>query len=301
MEELLLAYRDATQRGDIPAAESLGLEFLVLASERAAKEPSDDLRLNAEAHCHEEYADWPKAEAAYRQALELAVAQKNHGLEFKAHDDLSSLYGLLGDSRRALEETQAALQAARRTGIGPLLTMALESRARSLLEAGDASAALAAANEIVEVCGDDKMYDLQRARGLVIRARSAVELKDVASAEADQAVAMQILAPRSDAAMFAGVQSGLAGWWEVTSRIRSIHQDHRGAAEALSKAVEFRRHVSQLPQLEGPYKFNALAETLHRYARAALAAGDGDTAVHAFVESRSIKHSIGLPPCGTAG
>lgn len=298
-EELLQAYHDAMQRGDIEKAEAIGVECLVLASERAATEPSKDLQLKAEAHGYEAVADWQQAESAYRRALELAVTEKSDWAEFKAHHDLSSLHHLVGQEVDALSEAQAAVQAARRTGMVALLTMALESLTLSLLNSGDARSAQSAADESLRACGDDKMYDLQRARALVLRARCAVELNDTGAAEADLDVAWKILAPQPRAAMFAGVWSGLAGWWGATARLRTMQREYRGAVDAWRKAVELRRHVSQLPQLAGPYKFNSLAETLHRYGLALLAANEVDAAAQAFVESRAIQHSIGLPPSGT--
>ena len=100
--------------------------------------------------------------------------------------------------------------------------------------------------------------------------------------------------------MFAGVQSGLASWWEVTARIRTLQEDYLGAAAAYGIAVNFRRIVSQAPQLEGPYKFNSLAIALHRHALALLAANDVAGATQAFKESRSIRERIGLPPIASS-
>ncbi len=68
--------------------------------------------------------------------------------------------------------------------------------------------------------------------------------------------------PMSGVAISAGVQGGLAVWWEVTASLCSIDADFQGAADAWLKAVEHPRHISQLPQLEGPYKFASLANTL---------------------------------------
>lgn len=115
------------------------------------------------------------------------------------------------------------------------------------------------------------MYDGQRARALLMRARCRVEQRQVSQAEQDLAVAWRILAPQAEAAMFAGVQSSLAVWWEITARIRTHSKDFEGAAEAMGKAVEFRRTVSRLPQLTGLHKHHALAEVLQEYSVALLA------------------------------
>jgi tetratricopeptide (TPR) repeat protein len=296
-KQLLQAYHKAMQRGDIQEAEAIGVECLLLASDEAEDNPSADLQLKMEAHDHENAADWSQAEAAYRQALELAQTQKQDAMIYKAHADLSNLYSLLDQKDRALEESTGAVEAARRTDMVPLFGMALQSLIGDLLERGDVSSALSAATEMLDLCGEDRMYDLVRARALISRARCLVDLDDIASAEADLNQAWRILAPQASAGMFAGAQAGLAAWWAVTARLRSHQRDLPGAAEAWQKAVKFRRHVSQLPQLEGPYKFNALAQTLHRCGLALLAVSNMEAAAQAITESRTIRRSIGLPPC----
>ena len=109
------------------------------------------------------------------------------------------------------------------------------------------------------------MYDGQRARALLMRARCRMEQRQVSQAEQDLEVARRILRPQAKAAMFAGVQGSLAVWWEITARIRTQSKDFAAAAQAMGKAVEFRRTVSQLPQLEGPHKHHALAKALQEY------------------------------------
>jgi hypothetical protein len=91
------------------------------------------------------------------------------------------------------------------------------------------------------------------------------------------------------------VQSALAEWWEVIASLRTLDSDFTGAADALRKAVEFRRHISQLPQLEGPYKFASLANTLHKLGQALPAAQDIGGAEEAFRETREIRRRIGQP------
>lgn len=101
--------------------------------------------------------------------------------------------------------------------------------------------------------------------------------------------------------MFSAVKAGLASWWEVTARVRSESNDPAGAAEALGKAVEFRRIVSQMPQLDGPERFFWLADTLQKYGVALTAAGDPEAAIKAFDECRRICQEIGggVPGGGT--
>ena len=70
----------------------------------------------------------------------------------------------------------------------------------------------------------------------------------------------------------------------------------------MSKAVEFRRTVSQLPQLAGPHKYHALAKALQQYAAALLAAGEAEAAAGASDESRQIQQQTGcaIPASDTA-
>ena len=95
--------------------------------------------------------------------------------------------------------------------------------------------------------------------------------------------------------MFAGVQSALAGMWEVTARLRSAQGDRAGSVEAWRERVEFARLVSTLPQLEGPYKFAALARMLDLYGASLLAAEDVNVPENAFEESRTIRRAIRQP------
>ena len=78
--------------------------------------------------------------------------------------------------------------------------------------------------------------------------------------------------------------------------------DFAGAAQPMGKAVEFRRTVSQLPQLDGPHKHHALAKALQEYSVALWAAGEVDAATGAFDESGKIqqKTGIAIPMPGTA-
>ena len=142
---LLESYRVAVQRGETEAMEAAALRFMAFACEQSEKDPSADLRLNIQAHEHEAAGDWEKAEAAYRQVLALALAEKNAMLIFKAHSDLSGLYAFLGQKQRALEEATSATEAARGANMTPLLTRALENHARCWLDLGKTAAAAASA------------------------------------------------------------------------------------------------------------------------------------------------------------
>ena len=246
----------------------------MFASEEAARNPSEDLRLILEAREHEDTARWERAEAAHRQAVVLAEIDGNEDKILKAHDDLSSLFANRGMADKALQEAQVALAVARKTKITPTLAMALGGLFNCHLMKGDMESAAATAEEAVQVTPAEKMFDWLRARALMMRARCRVEQCQVAQTEQDLEAAWRRLAPQKKTKMLAGIQSSLAVWWEITARIRTQSKDLAGAAQAMGESVEFRRTVSQLPQLAGPHQHHALAKALEEYSVALAAAGE---------------------------
>ena len=300
-ERLLKAFRSAQKRGDFEQAESIGVQCLAFASEEAERNPSESLSLVQEAHEHEEAARWEQAEAAHQRALALAQAEGNEVMICKAHDNLRSLYAICGTVDKALQAARAAVEAARKTDVTPLLLMALGGLFQCHLMKGDMTSAAAIAEEAVQITPAENMYDGQRARALLMRARCRLEQQQVSQAEQDLEVAWRVLAPQANATMFAGIQGSLAVWWEITARIKTQSKDFAAAAQAMGKAVEFRRTVSQLPQITGLHKHHALAKLLQEYSVALRAEGKVEAATAAFNESQNIqqKTGIAIPLAGT--
>jgi tetratricopeptide (TPR) repeat protein len=290
---LLKSFQEARDRDDVKAAESLAVQCLAFVAQKQALNPSESHRLVQEAIEHEDAARWEQAEAARRRVLALAETEGIQAIICKAHMDLSNLFTLCGLTDRALQEAGAAVEAARKSELVTLLVTALADLSRCCLAKGDVASAAAAADEAVQTTPAEKMQNMQRARALLARARCRTEQGQVAEAESDLDVAWSLLEPLAEASMFAGVQGSLASWWEITARIRVQSKDLAGAAEAWGKAVELRRAVSHLPQLEGPYKYFSLAKTLHQYSHALSAAGGVQEAVRAFDESSSIHEKLG--------
>ncbi len=293
LENLLAAYQQAQEYGDVQKAESIAIQCLLFTQEAAEKEPNEHLRLLAEASEHENAARWEEAESAYRSALALAEVEGNPGRVFTAHDDLRALFAMRGMPDKALTEARAAVEAARKV-MKPVLAMALRGLCRCYLALGDLDAASATADELVEITPAERIYDVQRARALLLRAQCRLVRGSLTEVQADLDIAWQILAPQAKASMFAGVQSALAEWWELTAEINTQKKDAEGAARAMEEAVVFRRTVSQLPQLAGPYKYHALAKTLMCYGTALLAANRAAAANDAFEESQAIQRRIGV-------
>jgi tetratricopeptide (TPR) repeat protein len=273
-----------------PESQSLALQFLAFVSANADEKPSAELEAKAEAHRREAVAEWLRAEAAYRRSL--ALAGGNPAMVYKAHDELSSLYELLGRDADALAEAHLAANTARVTRMEPILAMAAEGLARCCIRAGDLACADAAVQEMLNASAGDRRFNLQRARALILRARCAVERGDLVTAAADIDAALSILSPQDGSGMMAGVQSAFANAWETRADLLTRRGDAQAAA--MAEAVERRRIVAQALQLEGPYKHNALAMCLARYGFTLMAAGDVEGAKAAHAESAAIRARIGL-------
>lgn len=298
LEKLVQDFRAAQERGDFQLAEGVAIQSLMLAAADAQRNPSERLQGVLEAHEHAAAARWDQAEAAYRQALAAAEAEGKEALICESHRQLCGFYATQGQVDRALEEAQAAWAAARKSDLPALRLMALEALFRCQLRKGDLASAAATAEEAVRVSSTERAFDHPRAAALLMRARLRVERDELAPAEQDLDAAWRILAPPAKATFLGGIQNQLANWWEITAQIKTRSKDFPAAAEALGKAVEFRRTVSRLPQVDGPYKHHWLAVSLQKYGVALLAAGDVKAATEAFDESRKIQERTGIavPP-----
>ena len=301
-EALMQAYQEALEKGDPQAIESAAMAFFDYASEQGLMEPSQDLLWKQEAHEHEAIGAWDEAEAAYRRCLVLAQEQDQPGMGFKANADLSRLFRFLGQKKRALEAAEAALEAARRSDIKPLIGMALENCTFCLLDQEDFGSALQNAEEMVQMffapdAAAHQSGDTQKGRALVLRAHCYVKNRQMTHPEQDLAAALPLLEPLSTVTVLAGVQSGLAHFWEVTAQKAALY-DENAATTAWQKAVEYRRVVSEADHLEGPYKYAALARALRKWGQALQSIGNVGEAGQAFQESETIQAAIKQPAGG---
>jgi tetratricopeptide (TPR) repeat protein len=293
--KLLRSFQKATQRGDIEAEEAIGLQALALASEEMSKEPSADLRLKMEAHEHEFRGEWEDAEKAYQQCIDLAKSENNSMALYKAHEDLAGLYGLLDEREKQWEQTSFALRAARDSDMSILMSMALQSTGTSQLEQGNIDAALLSADEVIQLSTKTFKDDLGAARGHILRAACFAKQGKRAEAESELNEAWPTIAPRSQATTLAGYQSALASWWRTTAQIQLDAGDTQEAVAAMRKSVDFARNIAMALQLEGPYKFNQLAKSLHRYAKFLRDSNDAAGAQQAAEESVAIRQALKLP------
>jgi tetratricopeptide (TPR) repeat protein len=227
--------------------------------------------------------------------LAIREATGNFGLIFKAHYDLSHLFLLLGDIERADQAAQAAIVAARKADVFPVLMMALETRAICALRRSDYAGALERASEAVAVIEPGNMYDGMRAGALVSRARCRLASGDLEGGERDLATCKPVLIDRAVSPILAGWHGKAAAWWEVTAGIHAQQGNLVRAGEAWAEAVKGRRHVASLPQVAGPYTLAALARSLRGQGEALGAAGKSEEGEIALAEAQNIWRELGLP------
>jgi tetratricopeptide (TPR) repeat protein len=295
LERLLGAYRGALEAGRMEEAETAVLEFLALAAQ-APVEPTPESLLRDEAERREAAADWAGAEVTYRRMLAQARAANDDYTQFRSHEHLATLHGLLGRHAAALEEARAAVAAGRRADLPTLLFMALNGQALCALRTGRVPEALAAASEALQRMEGGALYDLQRGSALALRGACRAALGEWPAAERDLGASWGLVQPQAALAFAAGVHGLLARWWAITARLRAAQGDGGRAVEAWQEAVDRLRHLAQLPQASGPYAQSALARALHGLGHALAAQGPPDPAAEALAESRSLRQAVGLPP-----
>jgi hypothetical protein len=256
------------------------------------------LQAMEDAHCCEVALDWPGAEQAYKRAVQ--VTTREPMLQYKACSQLSALYGLLDRKAEALTMAQVASSSARDSNMPPLLSIALQAEAELWLGAGNSSEAWRAINEALKVVEEGPTQNLERARALIVRGSCFRQEGDWPCVRADLAAAWSLLEAKSPMSYGPGWQAGLAKWWAVTASLRSVEGDLSGALLAWHETVAQRRLIARAPQLEGPYKWNALATALRDLTLALRVVGDEPAAAEAFRESCSIRRGIGLPPLDEA-
>jgi tetratricopeptide (TPR) repeat protein len=277
------AFQKAMSANNAEQAEAAALSALAAAAEEAQVNPTPELTLKGEAGESEARGDWAGAETCYRKVLALEEAAGKAGLISKAHYDLSQLFQLIGDLEKADACARSATAAARQTDIFPVLVMALENQAMCALRRSDSAGALEAAGEAVALVESGRMYDGMRAGALVIRARCRLASGDLAGSESDLATCKPILLDREVSPLFAGLNSRVASWWEVTAGGRAHREDFPGACEAWTEAVKIRRHVA------------SLARSLKRFGDALAAAGQPQESRSALAEARRLWCELGLP------
>ncbi len=288
-EKVIMSYAEAASAGKTEEAHSAALQALIMAGAEALKNPTPALLLREEADDLESKGDWSGAEAVRRKVLALEASSGNLGIAVKAQMELCRLLRSVGRSDEACELASVATDSARRTGIFPLLVMALENEIFCVLDRGDFPKALAAASEAVQVIEPGKLYDQTRAKALTARARCWLANDSLASAETDLASGWELLQAQSGSCIMPGPIHTLANWWEVRSQFEERQGNLQSAKEAMKRAIEYRR------QLQGPYALLVLARALDGFAKISRADGDLSGEEQALNEAKSIREGLHLP------
>jgi tetratricopeptide (TPR) repeat protein len=290
MSELLADFEAASDANDPKAQEEAALRAFEKIMERD-HEPSPWLIAMTAAHEREAVADWEGAEKAYKVALETEPHKPSS--QAMVWEKLSSLYSMTGRDDMAFEATQTATRLERSAAHPMLLHLRLAHEAAFYLKWGDWQKALELIEEGLAWADEEIKNSIYHAQLLPTRARCLVLKGDLDAAQADLDTVWKLVEPHDEGYIFAGWQGALANYWNVTAQLRASRGDLPGVVEAHREVVYRRRIIAELPQLEGPYKHNALGRALYDLAQALHNVGDPE-ADELFEESRSLRRSIGL-------
>lgn len=285
-------YFDAEKRQDVKAQEAAAGKIWQYLAETRDDEPSPWLAAMERAHDCEAAFDWAGAESAYRHAIH--VSADKPGLQSSAHNHLRMLFLLLGKEDLALDAARAATETARLTKMAPVLSAALVTEAYLHLQRNDLPQARALLSEALDLTEKESVANVVRANALTLRAECFFCEGKLPEMEADLAAAWQLLEAHREATFAGGWQFGLAIWWSLTARSRHGQGRLEAAADAWREAVARRRIVAELPQIEGPYKRNALAMALRELGKCLEELADA-SAEECFAESDAIRRAIGVP------
>jgi tetratricopeptide (TPR) repeat protein len=289
---IIQEYTEAVNGRNIEEQEAVMLKVFQHLSDNQDDEPDPWLQALAEAHRCEAAFDWPRAEEAFKRAVEVSADQP--ALRSKALSHLSAFYDLIGLDVLSDEAQEESNQVARRSEMPVLHHVALMSEARIHLKAKNLDSAFAALAEASAGLQKGPRHDLQRAHTAILRAQCHLEDGAFDKAEADLSSVRGELETHSEAFLLAGWQSALASYWATTARLREQRGDLPGGVCAWREVVERRQIIASCPQLEGPYKYNWLARSLQCLGKA-LRQVEDDEATEMFEESSSIRRAIGLP------
>jgi len=293
-EEALGTWAEAKEADNPEAAQAATMELWALTVELQFKNPSPDVRLMNEADDLESKGCWFEAEAVRRKVLALEESSGNFGMIAKAQMDLGRSMLQVGRGEEAWQLAGAATASARRTNIIPLVVMALLNAALCALAMKEPGRALAAVSEALQLIEPEKLQANVRARALTARARCLLATGDPAGAEEDLASAWELLPANPGLMMMPGPIWTLANWWEAKSRLEHRLGNEFRAREAITLAIEHRRHA------EGAYALLALARSLELLGEISGAGGDLAAEEQALHEAKSIREGLHIPD-GTPG
>ena len=290
-QKAIVSWKEATSAGKSEEAQTAAMQALNLVAEESLRNPSPSLLLRQEADNLELKCRWSEAEAVRRKVLALEDTTGNFGLIAKAQIDLCNLLRLVSRLEEATQLACAATDSARRTGIFPVVVMALRCEVRCSLERGDSTRALAAAEEALNLIEPGNLYDSMRAKALTTRARCLLANNDPTAAGVDLAASWELLQAQSGDWMMnmPGPIWAMASWWEVKSQLERRQGNLDDAREAITRAIDYHRRN------DGPYALLALAQALEALGEISKAADDLADEERALDEAKSIRVNLQLP------
>jgi tetratricopeptide (TPR) repeat protein len=297
-QEVIKSYAEAINSDQAEEADRAAVALLAVAAAEAKAHPTLALQLGAEADNFLRAGDWVRSEDAYRKLMTLQEQTGNAGLLAKPQMDLSGLFCLIGRWDEAWSLARAATASARRTGLSPLIAMALRNEALCALARSDAPQALAAASEAVQVIEPGKIADLMRAQACTLRAQCLLANGDSDAAEKDLKAAWDILGSRRPSSLATGPVVALAKWCEVQAQLLVGKGNHQDAASALQRAIEHRREGLNRSCGPSPHAFAALARDFEALAEILNKTGDLQAKQQALAEAQGIWERIHLPASG---
>lgn len=287
MEEL----NAAVQSGDAEKTTALQAQFWSQLDSQMKQDPFLDLYAQAES---QEWAgNWAEAERIYREAIRLAQETGKPSNLSRSFTKLSGLLLLLGRDSEAFEATKLGLEYAEKDNTFVRATT-LPDVVSQAIRHGDLDLAKAGLEEMRELIPD--LNDLRYANYLLHLAEWRLALDDLVGLEEQLETVRRIAEPQSRIPGLAGFHTAMARYWTFRSQLFKRGGNLRDAGAASWEAIQFRRSISQMPQLNGPYKFNGLALALRGYARLCREAGHEDAAKEAKSDSDEVRRLIHLPP-----
>jgi tetratricopeptide (TPR) repeat protein len=289
------SYAEAVNAEKHDEAAEAALKALIIAAEQAMAHPTPEVELAEQADRCLRAADWAGAEAAYRKILRIQQETGNPGQVAKPRMDLSQLLRLIGRLDEAGELSRAATESARKSGLYPLIAMALRNEVSCALAHGRTDDALAAACEALRVIEPGKIADLMRAQAHTDRAECLLANGQADVAERDLTASWEILESRAPSRIGLGPVAALAKWCEVAAQFSIRKGNCEEALRCLEKAVGHRREGFNRSGDPSPHAFAALARTFEMLAEVSKYAGDQPGQEHALAEARAIWNRIHLP------
>lgn len=288
-ERVIGSWAEATTAGNAEVAQAAAMQALAMCAEQELKNPSPDVLLMNEADELESKRDWSAAEAMRRKILAIKESSGNFGVISKAQMDLCNFLRLVGKLDEAWRVGCVATVSARHANISVLLAMALVSEAFCALEGGCSTEALAAASEAVQVIEPGKLYDMMRAKALAVRAKCLLACGDPIGAERDLDASWELLKADSFFCVMPGPIFTLANWWEAKSQLEEQRGNIKGALEAMTNALNYRRHG------ESPHALLALSHALKKLGEISSTTQDHEGEERFLSETKSILENLHLP------